>query len=107
MEGKTLTAVPGSWEPGENEPTSTEYKWYECTKHNVVNGVVTGVTCSLVASGVSSFDLTSTAVGKWIEIKERAINPAGWELAESSADGIASQAPPGTSGRPRSRARWK
>ncbi len=100
VEGKTLTAVPGSWETGENEPTSTEVKWYECANHNESNGVVTGATCSLVASGVSSFALTSTPVGKWIEIKERAINPAGWELGESSADGIASQAPPGTTTRP-------
>ncbi len=100
VEGKTLTAVPGSWETGENEPTSTEYKWYECTKHNIVNGVVTGVTCSLVASGGSTFALTATAVGRWVEVKERAINPAGWELAESSAAGIASQAPPGTTAPP-------
>ncbi|HTY96392.1 MAG TPA: IPT/TIG domain-containing protein, partial [Solirubrobacteraceae bacterium] len=100
VEGKTLTAVAGSWEPGENEPTSTEFKWYECIKHNESNGVVTGVTCSLAASGVSTFALTSTAVGRWVEVKERAINPAGWELAESSADGIASQAPPGNSTAP-------
>ncbi len=100
VEGKTLAAVPGSWETGENEPTSTEVKWYECAKHNVVNGVVTGATCSLIASGVPSLVLTSTPVGKWIEIKERAINPAGWELGESSADGIASQAPPATTGPP-------
>ena len=100
VEGEILNVVAGSWETGENKPTSTEYKWYECTKHNIVNGVVTGVNCGLVASGGSTFALNAASVGRWVEVKERAINPAGWELAESSAAGIASQAPPGTTAPP-------
>lgn len=75
MQGKTLTASPGSWSG--TTPISYAYQWLRCDSSGANCGSISGATSQ-------SYLLVSADVGRTMRVKVTASNSAGSSSAQSA-----------------------
>ncbi|MFM6980334.1 MAG: hypothetical protein ACKOWE_02895, partial [Micrococcales bacterium] len=87
MTGQVLTTTAGTW-TGYPTPGIT-YAWYSCTSTHASSSTTLATGCTLISGATSStFTLTSTQVGKYIESAVTATNAGGTKTVWSASTSI-------------------